>query len=272
MQIDWKKEILPHVYAILIFIVLAFLYCYPVLKGEQVRQSDMLQYEGMVHEAKQFYAETGKPVLWSNSMFGGMPTYMLYTGATTNKAVFLNKLTTLWLPRPVSMLFIAMLGIYFLLAVLGFKYWVRLFGAAAYGFSSYNLIIISVGHITQMMTMAWMAPVLAGVLLIYKRKYLTGCIVTTLSTMLLVYNNHYQIMYYTAILLLFLAVWRLIVAIKENQIKSFIVASLLCIGTGFLGALPSLPHIIITKQYAKHSIRDSQSQLTLDRKSTRLNS
>ncbi len=263
MQINWKREVLPHVYAIIAFIVLAFVYCYPVLNGEEVRQPDMIQVEGMAHEAKQFYEKTGEAPLWSNNMFGGMPTYMVYTGPSSNQAAILNKLTTLWMPEPVNMLFIAMLGMYFLLAVLGFKYWVRLFGAAAYGFSSYNVIIISVGHITKMLTMAWMAPVLAGVLLIYHRKYLIGGIVTTLSAMLLIYNNHYQIIYYTAILLVCLVVWRFIYALKEKQLRSFLVASLICLGTGVLAALPSLPHIMVTKEYAKYSIRDSQSQLTL---------
>lgn len=263
MQINWKKEVFPHLYAIIIFIVLGFAYCLPVLNGQEVRQPDMIQVEGMRHEAEQFYNQTGETPLWSNSMFSGMPTYMVYTGPTSNKASILNDVTTLWLPQPVNMLFIAMLGVYFLLTVFGFRYWVRLFGAAAYGFSSYNVIIIWVGHITKMLTMAWMAPVLAGVLLIYKRKYLAGSIVTTLSSMMLIYNNHYQIIYYTAILLLFLVVWRFIFALKEKQLKSFFIGSLLCLGTGLLGALPSLPHILVTKEYAKYSIRDSQSKLTL---------
>ncbi len=263
MQINWKKEVLPHLYAIIAFILLAVIYCYPVLNGEEVRQPDMVQVEGMAHEAKQFYQETGKMPLWSNSMFGGMPTYLVYTGPASNKATILNKVTTLWLPEPVNMLFIAMLGMYFLLAVLGFKYWIRLFGAAAYGFSSYNVIIIGVGHITKMLTMAWMAPVLAGILLIYNRKYLIGGIVTTLSAMLLIYNNHYQIIYYTAILLLFLVIWRFIYALKEKQLRSFFIASLVCLGTGVLAVLPSLPHIMITQDYAKYSIRNSQSKLTL---------
>ncbi len=263
MHINWKKEIFPHIYAILAFLILAFAYCSPVLKGAQVRQGDMLQYEGMAHEAKTFYQQTGKPPLWSNSMFGGMPTFMTYTGPPANKASIINSLTTLWMPRPVNMLFIAMLGVYFLLSVLGFKYWVNLFGGVAYGFSSYNLIIIGVGHITKMYTMAWMAPVLAGILLIYNRKYLIGAVVTALSAMMLVYNNHYQIIYYTAILLAFLVIWRFILALKEKQIRSFVIASLISLGVGILAVIPSLPHILVTREYSKYSIRDSQSKLTL---------
>ena len=263
MQINWKKEVLPHIYAIGIFLALAFMYCLPVLQGEQVRQGDMIQVEGMAHEAKAFYADSGQRPLWTNSMFSGMPSYMVYTGPSANKASFLNRAMGLWLPQPVNMLFIAMLGMYLLLAVLGFKFWIRLFGGVAYGFSSYNVIIIGVGHITKMLTMAWMAPLLAGVLLIYNRKYLIGAVVTTLSAMLLIYNNHYQIIYYTAIMLVALAIWRLIAALQARQLRAFIVATVICLGSGILAALPSLPHIMVTRDYAKYSIRDSQSQLTL---------
>lgn len=264
MQINWKKNILPHIYAIIAFIILGFIYCSPALQGEQVRQSDMIQVEGMAHEAKTFYQQTGERPLWTNSMFGGMPTYLIYTGPSANKISFFNKLTTLWLPQPVNMLFIAMLGMYFLLMVFGFKYWVSLFGAVGYGFSSYNVILIATGHITKMMTMAWMAPVLAGVLLIYRGKYLIGAIVTAFSAALLIYNNHFQVIYYMIILLAFLAVWRLIVAIQKKQFAQFVIASLICLGAGVLAVLPAMGNLMITNEYADYSIRNSQSQLTLE--------
>lgn len=266
MKINWKKELLPHVAAIAIFIVLGFAYCNPVLQGDKVNQYDMTQVAGMAHESKVFYEKTHERPLWTNSMFGGMPSYLIYTGPSFNKVSLLSRVTTLWLPQPVNMLFIAMLGMYFLLWVMGFKYWVRLFGAVGYGFSSYNVILITAGHITKLMTMAWMAPVLAGVILVYRGKYLTGAIVTTFSTALLIYNNHFQVIYYMLIILAFLAVSRFIIALREKQLSRFAIASLICIGCGILAILPAANHLLVTREYSKYSIRGSQSQITLANK------
>jgi hypothetical protein len=153
MKINWKKDVLPHAVAVVIFIILGFAYCNPVLQGDKVNQSDMTQVKGMAHESMVYYQKTHERPLWTNSMFGGMPSYLIYTGPSPNKVSFLNSLSTLWLPSPVHMHFIAMLGMYFLLWVFGFRYWIRLFGAVGYGFSSYNVILISAGHITKLLTM-----------------------------------------------------------------------------------------------------------------------
>lgn len=263
MKINWKKNILPHAIAVIVFIVLGFAYCNPVLQGNVVQQGDMTQVEGMAHASKLYYDSTHKAPLWTNSMFGGMPSYLIYTGPSANKLGFVNQLTTLWLPNPVNMLFIAMLGMYFLLWVLGFKYWIRLFGAVAYGFSSFNVILITAGHITELMTMAWMAPVLAGVILVYRGRYLLGAVVTAFSAALLIYNNHFQIIYYTLIMLAFLVISQLIFAIKEKQFKKFIIASLICLGAAIIAAIPSSDNLLITHEYTKYSIRGSRSQLTL---------
>lgn len=263
MEINWKKNILPHAIAVVVFIILGFAYCNPVLQGNAISQGDMTQVEGMAHASKMFYDSTHQAPLWTNSMFGGMPSYLFYTGPTSNKVAFLNSLTTLWLPNPVNMLFIAMLGMYFLLCILGFKYWVRLFGAVAYGFSSFNVILITAGHITELMTMAWMAPVLAGVILLYRGRYLFGGVITALASALLIYNNHFQIIYYTLIMLGFLAVSQLIIAIKEKHLPKFIIATLICIGVAIIAAIPSSDNLLITHEYSKYSTRGSQSQITL---------
>ncbi|TAN13952.1 MAG: hypothetical protein EPN37_12615 [Chitinophagaceae bacterium] len=263
MKINWKKDVLPHAIAVAVFIVLGFAYCNPVLQGEAVQQGDMTQVEGMAHAGKMFYDSTHRAPLWTNSMFGGMPSYLFYTGPSSNKVAFLNNLTTLWLPMPVNMLFIAMLGMYFLLWVLGFKYWIRLFGAVAYGFCSFNVVLITAGHVTELMTMAWMAPVLAGVILVYRGRYLSGAVVTAFSAALMIYNNHYQIIYYTLILLGFFVISQLIIAIKEKQFKKFVIASLICVGTAILAAIPSSDNLLITHEYTKYSTRGSQSQITL---------
>jgi hypothetical protein len=263
MKINWKKQVLPHLLAVVVFIVLSVVYCSPVLQGEVVNQSDMTQVEGMAHEAKTYYAKTHEKPLWTNSMFGGMPSYLIFTGPSVNKFSQINQLTMLWLPQPINMLFIAMLGVYFLLFVLGFKYGIRLFGGVAYGFSSYNLILITAGHITKMMTMAWMAPLLAGVILVYRGRYLLGAIVTIFSSALLIYNNHFQVIYYMLIMLVFFIISQFIIALREKKLKPFVIASLVCLGAGVLSALPAMDNLMITREYASYSIRGSRSELTL---------
>ncbi|HEX5552298.1 MAG TPA: hypothetical protein VFX43_03540, partial [Chitinophagaceae bacterium] len=266
MKINWKKDVLPHAVAVVIFIILGFVYCNPVLQGDKVNQSDMTQVKGMAHESMVYYQKTHERPLWTNSMFGGMPSYLIYTGPSPNKVSFLNSLSTLWLPSPVNMLFIAMLGMYFLLWVFGFRYWIRLFGAVGYGFSSYNVILISAGHITKLLTMAWMAPVLAGVILIYRGKYLLGAVVTAFSAALLIYNNHFQVIYYMLIMLVFLVVSRFIISLQKKQLRKFVIASLICLGCGIVAALPSASHLMITREFTQYSIRGSHSKITLENK------
>ena len=268
MQVQWKKNVMPHIWALLCFVVLAFAYCSPVLQGDRLQQYDMTQVEGMSHEAKMYYDQTGQHPLWSNAMFGGMPTYMTYTGPSANVIAKLNQVFTLDLPSPVNMLFLAMLGMYFLLSVLGMRYWIRLLGAVAYGFSSFNVIIIGAGHITQMMCMAYMAPVLAGILLVYRGRYLAGGLVTALSASLLIYNNHLQIIYYTIIVALFAALGHLVLAWKNKTMPDFIKGSAVCLIAGILAALPAAGNLLITHEYTPYSIRGSQSELTLAHQAT----
>lgn len=266
MRFNWKKDFLPHLLAIVIFIVLAFVYCSPLLQGETVNQYDMTQVEGMSHESKLYYEKTGEHPLWTNSMFSGMPSYLIYTGPSSNLVRVLNQVTTLWLPSPVNMLFIAMLGVYFLLCVMKLKYPVCLFGAVAYGFSSYNVILIQAGHITKLMSMAWMAPLLAGVWLVYRRKYILGGAVTALSSALMIYNNHIQVIYYTLIVLGFFILYQLVLAGKRKEWGHFLKAAAVCIIAGILGALPASDNLLVTQEYTPYSIRGSHSELTMENK------
>lgn len=265
MNISWKKDLFPHIGAILIFIIVPLLYCSPVLEGKVVNQGDMIQVEGMTKEAKDFYAKTGEHPLWSNSMFSGMPTYMTFTGPSSNKIAYVNRLMTLYLPAPVNMLFLAMLGFYLLLTVLGYNYWIRILGAIAFGFSSYNLIIIGVGHVTKMMCMAYMAPLLAGVILTYRGRYLTGGALTALMAALMIYNNHLQITYYTLLMLACLAIGQLITAIKQKTLPDYLKATLVLVIAGLLAVLPAADNLLITKEYTNYSMRGSQSELTLNK-------
>jgi len=261
----WRK-VYPHLIAIVIFIILGFAYCSPVLQGEVLQQSDMVQVEGMSKEAKDYYAQTGQHPLWTNSMFCGMPSYLIFTGPTANLLQYGNRVFTLNLPSPVNMLFLAMLGMYVLLTVLGFDYIICLIGAVAFGFSSYNVIIIGAGHITKMMSMAYMPLVLAGMWLLYRGKWIIGGVVTALMAAMMVYNNHLQIMYYAAILGACMVVGFLIIRLRQHQFRQFLIATLILILAAILALLPAADNLLITREYARYSIRDSQSELTLAKK------
>ncbi|MHB1922758.1 MAG: YfhO family protein, partial [Chitinophagaceae bacterium] len=165
-----------------------------------------------------------------------------------------------------NMLFLAMLGFYFLLSVLDFKYWIRIFGSVAFAFSTFNLIIIGAGHITEMMSMAFIAPVLGGIILTYRGKLLLGGSVTALMTAILIYNDHLQIMYYTLIMIICLAVGYGIHAYRQRQMKQYLIASVILIFAAVLAILPASDNLLVTKEFTKYSTRGSQSTLTLTNK------
>lgn len=265
MKQNWLKAILPHVAAIGIFLLLAFVYCAPVLEGKVVNQSDMKNVKGMAKEAKDYYEATGERPLWTNSMFSGMPSYVIFTGPGANKIAYMNRVVTLNTPDPVNMLFLAMISMYLLLCILDFKYWIRVMGAIAFAFCSYNVILIDVGHVTKMYDIALMPAVLAGIVLTYRGRLLTGAALTALATAMLVYNNHLQIIYYTLIMVFCLAVCAFIHFFREKQLPQFFKASALLAVAGILAVLTSMDSLMILREYTDYTMRGSKSELTLDK-------
>ncbi|SHM86229.1 membrane protein YfhO [Chitinophaga jiangningensis] len=263
MKQNWLKAILPHLAAIGIFLILATVYCAPVLEGKVVNQSDMMNVQGMAKEAKDYYQQTGDVPLWSNSMFGGMPTYVVYTGPNPNKISVLNRAVCLFLPDPINMLFLAMLCMYVLACVLDIKYWIRIAGAIAFAFCTYNVIIIDVGHITKMYDIALMPAVFAGILLTYKKRYLSGAALTLLATSLFIYNNHLQVIYYALICILVLAIAAFIYAKKQQDLPGFFKASAILVAMGIISVLPNMNSLLITHEYTDYTMRGSKSELTI---------
>ncbi|WP_160712910.1 YfhO family protein [Chitinophaga solisilvae] len=266
MQQSWQKSLLYHLGAVILFVSLALVFCSPVLEGRQLFQSDMMHVKGMEKEAVDYYKTTGNAPLWSNNMFGGMPTYVIYTGPTTNRVYWLNRISTLFLPNPADMLFVMMLGMYILLSVMDFKYWIRILGAVAYGFATFSIVSMEVGHITKVLSMAWLAPVLAGIILTYRGKLLTGGALTALAAALLVYNNHVQIAYYGLIMVAFLGLGTFLVAWREHRLPAFFKASLVLLFAGIIAVLPAMDNLLIMKEYTRYTMRGSQSELTLGNK------
>ncbi len=261
-RIDFKK-MLPHVAAIIIFIAISLLYFYPVMEGKSLRQSDVVNAGGMQKEAQTFHEKTGEYTLWTNSMFGGMPTYQI--GATPpSKNVYAYTEPVLRLNLPLytaDTVFLYLIGFYILLLVLGINPWICLIGAIAFAFGSYNLIIIEAGHVNKAYAIAFMAPVLAGILLTFKKKYLLGGLLTAFMLGIEIYFNHVQITYYLMFMILIMMIVKFIYAIIEKQIKHFAIASLVLFFAVILAVLPNIRELWTTFEYGKETTR-GQSELT----------
>lgn len=256
------KSYLPHALAVLGFIMVALIYFYPVLQDKVIYQSDIAQYTGMAKEQNDFRKEKDQEPYWTNSAFGGMPTYQLGANYPHN---YVKKLDSAlrFLPRPADYLFLYFIGFYILLMVLKVDPLKAFFGALAFGFSTYLIIILGVGHNAKAHAIAYMPMVLAGVLLVFQKKYWLGGILTMLAAALEIQANHPQMTYYLLILLLIVGAFYTIQLIKEKAFKDlakvigvFAIAGILAIGANATG-------LMATSEYAKFSTR-SNSELTYE--------
>lgn len=242
--------------------ILSLAFCFPQLQGKKLNQHDNISWQGMAHEAMTYHEATGKDVLWSNSMFGGMPTYTTYIGAgNTNYVAFVQTVLQA-IGKPAYFFFIAMLCFYLLMRVLNINRWLGMIGAIAYAFSSYNAIIISVGHETKMLTMGYLPAAMAGLFLVYREKWLTGAALLGVTFTLIFSNNHFQVIYYSFIMFACFGVAMLIVAIKNGKIKEFLISSAIAAGAIALGVGPSMPSLLTTAEYAKETMRGGGSELS----------
>ena len=261
MQIDFKKYRLD-ILIVIGFAVISLLYCYPQLQGKKLYQSDNIHWQCMAREGMAYHDSTGKDVLWSNSMFGGMPTFTHYIGAPNYILPSYVQIVLQDLGKPAYFFFIAMLCFYLLARVLGVNKWLGVVGALAYAFSSYNAIIIAQGHDTKMMTLAYLPAAFAGLLLIFRQKWWTGAALMALTMTLIFENNHFQVIYYKVIMFLCFGICMLYMAIKEGKIKEFIISSVIAIASAGIGIATTLPTFMITKEYSQETMRGGASELS----------
>jgi len=261
MRIDFKKLRID-IIIIVGFALLSLAYCYPQLQGKKLQQSDNLHWQGMAHEAMAFHDSTGKDVLWSNSMFGGMPTYTTYVGAANTNYSWYVQVLLQSVGKPAYFFFIAMLCFYILMQVLGVNKWVSVLGSIAYAFSSYNPIIISVGHDTKMLTLGYMPAAVAGLYLIFKEKWLTGAALMALATTLIFDNNHFQVIYYFMLMFGCFVVGMFFVAVKEGKVKQFALSCAVAMVAAGIGIGPSASSIMTTMEYSKETMRGGASELS----------
>ena len=255
------KKYTKHFFVFIGFILLSVGYFSPILQGKKIFQSDIVQYTGMAKQHIDFRADNGTETYWTNSAFGGMPTYQLGAQYPHNYIKALD-LSIRFLPRPADYLFLYFLGFYLLLLVLKQDFRVAVLGALAFGFSTYLIIILGVGHNAKAHGIAYMPFVLSGVLLVYQKRYRVGFIVTTIASALEVVTNHPQMTYYLLFILLVLAISYLIKAIKSNEIPSFIKSSIILICSAVLALGMNASNLLSTKEYVAESTR-SQSELSI---------
>ncbi|MAX69768.1 MAG: hypothetical protein CMC76_01510, partial [Flavobacteriaceae bacterium] len=256
------KRFLPHILMIIGFVVLSLAYFSPVLQGKKIFQSDIMHYIGMAQQQKEFAEATGEETYWTNSAFGGMPTYQLGAKYPHNYIKKLD-LTLRFLPRPADYLFLYFIGFYILLLSLKVDFKLAALGAIAFGFSTYLIIILGVGHNSKAHAIAYMPLVLAGIVLVFRKKYILGFLLTVVASGLEIVANHPQMTYYLLFLIIVLGITYLIDAYKKDILPHYFKSVGLLALAGILAVGLNATSLMATQQYAKESTR-GKSELTIN--------
>ncbi|MFT5737375.1 MAG: hypothetical protein ACI9SG_001724 [Maribacter sp.] len=251
-----------HFFVTVFFIAVALAYFHPVLQGKAIYQHDIAQYTGMAKEQNDFRKKNDAEPYWTNSAFGGMPTYQLGANYPHNYVKQLDRLIRT-LPRPADYLFLYFLGFYILLCCLKVNYKLAVVGALAFGFSTYLIIILGAGHNAKAHAMGYLPMVLGGIVLVFRKKYLLGFILTALAMALEIVANHYQMTYYFMLLVLVLGIVYLIDAIKKKGLKHYFTSVGLLLFAVGLGIAVNATGLLATKEYADWSTR-GKSELTIN--------
>lgn len=258
----WQR-LQPHAIAAGIFFIVSCAYCLPAFKGMVVYQHDIEGWMGMAQQSLEYYEQHGHYPLWTNSIFSGMPAFQIALGSTYNVTIaWLHHLFILFLPAPAGLFFLACIGFYILCTTLGIRSKVSVMASLGYAFASYNAVIVMVGHTTKFSSMGYAPAVLAGIILLTQRKYLLGFIVTLLFSTLLFYQNHVQIVYYTFLIALCLAVVFAIECLRKKEIVHFGKVAGLAAIAGITGALSYAVVLFPTYDYTAETMRGGRSELT----------
>jgi len=256
------QKIYPHALALFGFVLISLIYFYPVLQGKKIYQSDIVQYTGMAKEQNDFRATEHMEPYWTNSAFGGMPTYQLGANYPHDYIGNLDDIIR-FLPRPADYLMLYFLGFYVLLLVLKINPLKAFFGALAFGLSTYLIILLGVGHNAKAHAIAYMPLVVAGVILVFRKRFIVGGILVMLASALEINANHFQMTFYLLILLVIIGIYFIYTLLKEKDYKSLLTAFCVFILAGILAIGANATNLLATSEYAKISTRD-KSELTFN--------
>ncbi|HLL43605.1 MAG TPA: YfhO family protein [Segetibacter sp.] len=267
---DWKK-LLPHVLAVGIFLLVALIYCKPIMQGLVVNQTDNQQWRAMAQQSFEYKEKFGHLPLWTNSMFSGMPAYQIAVEPTqpvTN--LYLSYLFTFGLPKPLNFFFLACFSFYILLMVLRINPLIGIMGALAYAYSTYDPIIIAVGHDTKMLAIGYAPLVIGGLLLLFQKKYWFGAALLTSGFALQASTSHLQIVYYTLLIAAAATISYIIISFTTKDYKDCFLSIAIAIACGLIAFASNAINLLPTYDYSKESIRGGQSELknTKDNNST----
>ena len=254
-------KIKSHALIVLLFALISFAYFSPLLEGKRIDGHDVKTWIGMSKEISDYRENTGEEALWTNSLFSGMPAYQISVKYSANLIKYVDKVISLGFPRPANLLFLYLLGFYFLLVSLNVDYRIAAIGAFAYAFSSYFFIIIQAGHMTKAHAIAYLPMVVAAVIYTYRGKMLLGGVLTSLAVALQIFTNHYQITYYLILVLLFIGFAQLYKDFNANNLQSFFKRTGILIMAALLAAGTSFTRLKTTLDYGKETTR-GKSELT----------
>lgn len=257
-KFDWKG-IIPHIVAVAVFLLLTLVYFAPVLEGKDIRQADAVGSMGWGKDARDYHEESGEYSYWSNSMFSGMPCNYTFSPQPANVFKPLSQVVTLNIfgmsARHIGCIFATFIGFYILMLALGCSPWLGIAGAVVYTLGSYNFIIINAGHMNKSLVIATMAPLVAGIMLCYKRKLLAGALITLLSAGLNIYWSHQQVSYYVLLTAVIMAIVYLVYAYREGWLPYYFKATGVLAVMALLAAAPAVGILLPTNDYAKESMR-----------------
>ena len=252
----WKKY-LPDVVAVVLFAVISFVYFMPAdIDGRILYRHDSAAGRGAGQEMLQYQKQTGEQTRWTNALFSGMPTYQL--APSYNSTAVLNKAETayhLWLPENVWYVFVYLLGFYILLRAFNFRDYMAALGAVIWAFSSYFFIIIAAGHLWKVMALAYLPPMIGGLVLAYRGKYLWGFLVTAIFSAFEVNANHIQMTYYYLFIILFMVIAWLVDALRKHEMARFCKATLTAVAAALVGICINISNLYHTYQYSQESMR-----------------
>ena len=253
---NWKKW-LPDVVVVVIFAVIAFAYFYPADVEDRILfRHDSSAGIGAGQEASEYMQRTGERTRWTNALFGGMPTYQTAPSydSTDTLQTAVNAYH-LWLPENVWYVFAYLLGFYILLRAFNFKQWLAMLGAIVWAFSSYFFIIIAAGHIWKVMALAYLPPMIAGIVLAYRGKYLWGLVVTSIFAAFEVYANHVQMTYYYLFVIVAMVIAFIIEGAKKKDWHHVLKATGICAAGALIGICLNLSNLYHTWQYSQETMR-----------------
>ena len=251
------KKCLPDILAVLLFAILAFAYFFPAdIEGRILYRHDASAGRGAGQEGIEYLQKTGERSRWTNALFGGMPTYQMAPSyGSTNLLTKAVDAYHLWLPENVWFVFAYLLGFYILLRAFDFRQHLAALGSIIWAFSTYFLIIIAAGHIWKVWALAYLPPMIAGLVLAYKGRYLWGLLLTAIFTAFEINANHVQMTYYYLFIILFLIIAWFVEAIQQKQLVRFAKATGVCIAGAAIGICINLSNLYHTWQYSQESMR-----------------